>query len=100
MKDKLGKQKLVLEEIVEQIIQEQFFNINLEDHFSTIKHKGNIWVLGAGKASVEMARKAEEYFGSSIKDGMIIAPDKSKKLSRVQVFKGSHPYPDNNSISS
>jgi len=100
MKDKLEKQKLVLEEIVEQIIQEQFYKINLEDQFSTIKHTDNIWVLGAGKASAEMARQAEEYFGSSIKDGMIIAPEKSKELNRVQVFKGAHPYPDNTSISS
>jgi hydroxypyruvate reductase/glycerate 2-kinase len=100
MKDKLEKQKSVLDEIVEKILEERFFSLNLNAEFSKFKKSQNIWVLGAGKASLEMARQAELYFEDSIKDGIIIAPEKSKKLSRIQAFEGAHPYPDDNSVSS
>jgi hydroxypyruvate reductase/glycerate 2-kinase len=56
-------------------------------------------VIGAGKASVEMARKVEEKFGEQIMDGIIIAPEKSSDLNNIQVFKGTHPYPDEDSVS-
>jgi hydroxypyruvate reductase/glycerate 2-kinase len=100
MKDKLEKQKVVLDTVVDKILSGDFFGLQLEQYFESVDHTDNIWVLGAGKASVEMAKQAEAYFGSSIKDGMIIAPVKSKELDRIQVFKGTHPYPENDSISS
>lgn len=100
MKGKLETHKSVLDDIVKGILEEKFFNLDLEAQFSSIKKDKSIWILGAGKASVEMARQAEAHFGEAIKDGMIIAPQRSKELNRIQVFEGAHPYPDDNSVSS
>lgn len=99
MKDKLNKQTSLLKEVVEKTVSDELFEFELSDYFSSKKEKGKVWLLGAGKASMAMARQAEDFFGDSIIDGMIIAPEKSKALNRIQVFEGSHPYPDQNSIS-
>lgn len=99
MKDKLNKQSSLLEEVVQKTVSAELFEFELSDYFSSKQKKERVWVLGAGKASIAMARQVEEFFGDSIVDGMIIAPEKSKSLNRVQVFEGSHPYPDQNSVS-
>ncbi len=99
MKDKLDKHQLMLEDVVAKITSGNFDNMPLESIFSSIEVSGKLWLLGAGKASVAMAKKAEQYFGDSIKDGIIIAPQKTDELTRVQVFKGTHPYPDEESVS-
>lgn len=60
-----------------------------------------IWVTGVGKAAVRMAQAVTEIVGDRIADGLIIAPDKpEKKISGIQVLKGSHPIPDKESLSS
>lgn len=60
--------------------------------------KGNIWVLGAGKASVQMAEAVLEEEFHRVVDGVVISPTE-EYLDHIQVFKGSHPYPDVNSVS-
>lgn len=100
MKDKLKKHRYILEEVADKIASNFFYSPDLPDLFSSFKNiGGNIWLFGAGKASVEMALQAERYFGSAIKDGIIISPQKTKVLKRAQVFEGAHPYPDQNSVS-
>lgn len=59
-----------------------------------------IYLIGAGKASVPMALAIESIFTDRIKDGIVISPDKYTGNSKVQVFKGSHPLPDKESLSS
>lgn len=59
-----------------------------------------IYLIGAGKASVPMALAIESMFTDRIKDGIVISPDKYLGDSKVQVFKGSHPLPDKESLSS
>ncbi|MEX0719388.1 MAG: DUF4147 domain-containing protein [Balneolaceae bacterium] len=100
MKEKLKEHHQVLEEIVSDYVSGKFFELDLDEIFSSIKSSGDVWVLGAGKASVAMARQAIDYFKDKIKDGIIIAPEKSKELHQIQVFKGSHPLPDNDTVSS
>ncbi|MEX0844278.1 MAG: DUF4147 domain-containing protein [Balneolaceae bacterium] len=100
MKEKLHKQQLVLEEVIKMITANNFFEMDLSSICSSLKINGDIWLLGAGKAVVEMAGQVESYFGDKIKDGIIIAPEKTKKLKQVQVFEGLHPYPDESSVSS
>ncbi|MBD3616415.1 MAG: DUF4147 domain-containing protein [Gracilimonas sp.] len=99
MKEKLHKQHLILEEVVDKFISNGFFEMNLSSFFSGLETSEKIWVLGAGKASVEMAYQLEEHFGSAIKDGIIISPNKTHKLDRIQVFTGTHPYPYQDSVS-
>lgn len=99
MKDKLDEHKLVLDEVVKKITVSDLNNMDLDEVFSSLEISGKIWLLGAGKASIEMASRAEQFFGDSIKDGIVIAPEIREGLNRVQVFKGSHPYPNQDSIS-
>lgn len=58
---------------------------------------GNIWVLGAGKASVAMAAELIEALPYAPIDGMIISPSHDY-LDNIQVFKGAHPYPDEDTV--
>lgn len=60
-----------------------------------------IYVIGFGKASVPMAKALETKLGNLIIDGVIITNDKpDTPLKQIQVFQGSHPLPDKQSISS
>ena len=60
-----------------------------------------IYVIGFGKASVPMAKALEAELGNLITDGVVITNDKpATPLKKIQVFRGSHPLPDKQSISS
>lgn len=59
----------------------------------------NIWVLGAGKASLNMAESIISTFGSRIEDGIIISNEARYGIKGIQVFQGTHPYPDEKSVS-
>ncbi|MEX2476904.1 MAG: DUF4147 domain-containing protein [Gracilimonas sp.] len=99
MREKLRKQHQVLEEVVSKLITDDFFALDLKSYLSTLELTGKVWILGAGKASVEMAHQVETYYGSSVEDGIIISPNISHTLNRVQVFTGTHPYPYQDSVS-
>lgn len=99
MKEKLHKQYSVLQEVAEKVVSGDLFEMNLRSYFDSLEVSERIWVLGAGKASVEMAYQVEQYFGTKIEDGIIVSPNDSHKLSRVQVFSGTHPYPYQDSVS-
>lgn len=99
MKEKLQKQQTILENIAEEITSNKLFEIEISEYLSDVDADENVWVIGAGKASVEMARKVEEKFGAQIRDGIIIAPEESSELKNIQVFRGAHPYPDEDSVS-
>lgn len=99
MKDKLDKQNAILTNVVSQILAKDMFGLNLNPVFESAKVEGDIWVLGAGKASVQMASQVEKFFGDRIRDGIIISPNDSHKLKSIQVFSGTHPYPYQDSIS-
>lgn len=58
---------------------------------------GHIWVLGAGKASVAMAAELIEALPFAPIDGMIISPTHDY-LDNIQIFKGAHPYPDEDTV--
>lgn len=99
MKEKLEEQHVLLTNLVSQIMAKEMFGLNLNPVLESAKITGDIWVLGAGKASVEMAFQVEQFFGDRIKDGIIISPNDSHKLKGIQVFSGTHPYPYQDSIS-
>ncbi|MCH2451000.1 MAG: DUF4147 domain-containing protein [Gracilimonas sp.] len=99
MKEKLHQQYFVLQEVAKRVVSGDFFQMNLHSFLDSIEATERIWLLGAGKASVEMAYQVEQYFGSGIEDGIIISPNDSHILKRVQVFSGTHPYPYQDSVS-
>lgn len=66
------------------------------DEYAEIK---NVYIFGFGKSSAAMAEQIENIFGNNIKDGMIITKDGyEKKLKKMEVLSGSHPYPDKRTI--
>jgi len=66
-----------------------------------LENYSGLYIIGFGKASYAMASEIESIFGSKIDDGVIISPVRhKKKLEHVQEFKGTHPVPDKESLSS
>ncbi len=61
------------------------------------KISGQIWILGAGKASVNIATELIEELPYSPVDGIIISPTHDY-IDNLQVFKGEHPFPDEDSV--
>jgi len=55
----------------------------------------NIYVLGAGKATFEIAKALEDILQDRIKRGVIIEKrGRREKLNRIKVFEAGHPIPD------
>lgn len=74
--------------------------ITIGDHIFSVKKDQPIYIIGAGKASARMAAAVEDVFKNRITDGIVISPDATHKDISTQVFKGSHPLPDKESLSS
>jgi glycerate 2-kinase len=55
----------------------------------------NIFVIGAGKASAQMARAIERLLGTRISGGLISVKDgHGAKLRRIEIHECGHPVPD------
>lgn len=74
--------------------------LTIQNQTFVLENGQPLYLIGAGKASVSMALAVEKILGPRIRDGIIIAPEAYKKNSITQVFKGSHPLPDKESLSS
>lgn len=56
---------------------------------------GNVYVIGAGKATFPMARALDEILGERISKGLIIVKDgEITSLGNIEVVRASHPIPD------
>ncbi len=55
----------------------------------------NIYVLGAGKASFDIAKALEDVLQERIRDGVIIEKKgREKKLNKIRIIEAGHPIPD------
>jgi len=75
--------------------------VYLKDKCWDLESYENIYVLGLGKASAQMARTVEEIIGSDrITEGMVIVPEGSRKvpLSKVKTFYSTHPLPSKKGV--
>jgi glycerate 2-kinase len=55
----------------------------------------DVYVIGAGKASAEMARPLEEILGDHLRSGVVnVKYGHSRPLRRVEVNEAGHPVPD------
>jgi glycerate 2-kinase len=63
-----------------------------------LTQRGRIYVLGAGKASFPIAKALEDILGPRIKGGIILEK-RDEKLTYIDVIRGGHPIPDENSLS-
>jgi glycerate-2-kinase len=56
---------------------------------------GDIFVIGAGKASFSIAQALDEILGSNIKRGVVIVKrGESRRLKHIEIVEAGHPIPD------
>ena len=67
--------------------------LKVRDRVFSLKELGNIYVVGAGKASGVMAEAAEKILGTRIKKGIVNSIE-SAKTGRIKIVKASHPLPN------
>jgi glycerate-2-kinase len=61
------------------------------------ENTGNVYVIGAGKASGAMASEVEKILGPAIKEGHIIVKyGHSVPLGKIKITEAGHPVPDEN----
>ncbi|MDD4352164.1 MAG: DUF4147 domain-containing protein [Candidatus Gracilibacteria bacterium] len=60
----------------------------------------NVYVLGLGKASAQMARNMEEILGDRITDGVVIVPEGIRKVSlkKIRTMYATHPLPSEKGV--
>jgi glycerate 2-kinase len=79
--------------------------VRLEGDTLTVGHlsynlstRGDIYVLGAGKASLPIAQALEDVLGDRIKDSLVIVKEGQESKTRlVKLREASHPFPDERS---
>ncbi len=92
MKDKLLKQHDLLEAIgknLKDFQKQELPNLGIINE--------DCYILGAGKGSVKLAESVLKQ-GVFCKDGILVGLE-SGVYKGIQVFEGSHPFPDDNSVS-
>jgi len=63
-------------------------------HFD-LSQRDNIYVLGAGKATLSIARALEEIIGERITEGLItVKRGQVSNLKKIKIREASHPLPD------
>ncbi len=79
-------------------------NVNLIDNRLIIQKRiydlsyyKNIYLLGAGKASMHMAQAIYDILQDRIKEGVVVSTQ-SKKIGNIEIVEGSHPIPDQKSL--
>ena len=60
--------------------------------------KGDVFVIGAGKAANEMASVIEDMLYPKIKTGKVICNKKTQSLKKIEVMEGGHPRPTKEGI--
>ncbi|MEM4053725.1 MAG: glycerate kinase, partial [Ignisphaera sp.] len=64
------------------------------------KVRGRIHVIGFGKASRRMADAMYNVLGNRIAGGIVISPEGSGYIGPIEIVKGDHPIPGNNTLKS
>jgi len=69
--------------------------LNVGDLQLDLSRRGEIYLLGAGKATFPIAKALEEILGEKLSDGIVIVKEGQKgTLQRVELVEASHPLPD------
>jgi glycerate 2-kinase len=73
--------------------------LRVGSHTYDLSKKGNIYVLGTGKATFPIARALEEVLGDRIMQGLVVLKKgQAGRLGRIKVIEASHPIPDGNGL--
>lgn len=62
----------------------------IQNHHWNLSHYERIFVIGAGKASLDAARVLNELLGTRVTQGIMI-DTRAARFSRITVLKGTHP---------
>lgn len=65
-----------------------------------IEIDGRVHVVGFGKASKRMAKAIVEILGDMIAGGVVITPNSEDKIGSIEIVKGDHPVPRENTLRS
>lgn len=65
-----------------------------------VKVRGRIHVIGFGKASRRMADAIYNALGNRIAGGIVISPEGSGYIGPIEIIKGDHPIPGDNTLKS
>lgn len=60
--------------------------------------KGRVFVIGAGKASAEMARVFEEHYAGEYEGLVITRYEHSAPTTRINIMEAAHPVPDESCV--
>ncbi len=94
MKTKLSSQNNLLKKIPKILFEDLSpRTIDLE-----INSNENIWLVAVGKGALKMASNLIRKYRNQIIDGIVISPHAGYVAEQVQVFEGSHPLPDSNTV--
>jgi len=86
-------------DVVQQFLQVNNDVILIGSKEYSLDEDVRIYVVGAGKAGVSMARAVESVLGERVTDGVIAVPDlPGQSLARIQLIKAGHPLPTAGSI--
>jgi glycerate-2-kinase len=84
---------------VKSIVKHGKDNIEISNKIYSLKFFNKIIVIGAGKASFDMAKALDETLGTRIYIGVVITKyGYGGHLKHIDVFEASHPLPDINGI--
>jgi glycerate-2-kinase len=96
MKETLEQQYKVLSQIPELVVSDDEKKVPFEIEDSI---QGKIYLVAVGKGSLKMASQIVEKYGNQVYDGIVISGDDEGFISdKIQIFGGSHPVPDSNTV--
>jgi len=94
MKAKLEFQNELLRSIPDMLFQDfnaSEIDLNIEAHT-------NIWLVAIGKGALKTATAISKKYSNQIVDGLVITKKLGFVSENIQVFEGSHPVPDANTV--
>ncbi len=104
--DKKGVLRDLFQAGVEAVMPQQFVpqNLSLEgdrlriqDACYDLRDYSDIYLLGSGKASIEMAQEVQKILGERIKKALVVS-NQSRSIEGIEVLESSHPVPSQKSL--
>ena len=86
------------ENLVRRYVRRKGDTLIIGKKFFDLSKYENIYVIGAGKASLGMAEELEKILGDRITEGICSVPEKYRELKIIEVKEASHPLPDERSV--
>jgi glycerate-2-kinase len=94
VKDRLESQSAILRELPK-ILFHQPDNINIELELGKSE---DIWVVAVGKGALRSVSQIVDEYSDHIIDGLVISDQAGFISNKIQIFRGSHPIPDANTV--